>query len=207
MTHTSSKLIELGSTAFRQPRADSHCRFIHGYQLKAEITFACNKLDDNNWVFDFGGLKDLKSIFNNQFDHTLVVAGDDPELDKLKGLHEVGIAQLRIMDGGVGIEKFAEWCFKTAETFVEEATEGRVWVQSVTVYEHDNNFASCHKQIVTPTTFVDEEGTKTHVKEDATPEPTPEPAAQPGPPPKQGAPVGNQVTQGKGNWFEGTTWG
>ena len=207
MTHTSSKLIELGSTAFRQPRADSHCRFIHGYQLKAEITFACNKLDDNNWVFDFGGLKDLKSIFNNQFDHTLVVAGDDPELDKLKGLHEVGIAQLRIMDGGVGIEKFAEWCFKTAETFVEEATEGRVWVQSVTVYEHDNNFASCHKQIVTPTTFVDEEGTKTHVKEDATPEPTPEPAAQPRPPTKQGAPVGNVKTQGKGNWFEGTTWG
>ena len=38
MSHTSSKLIELGSTAFRQPRADSHCRYIHGYQLKAEVT-------------------------------------------------------------------------------------------------------------------------------------------------------------------------
>ena len=158
MTHTSSKLIELGSTAFRQPRADSHCRYIHGYQLKAEVTFACNELDKNNWVFDFGGLKDLKSIFNNQFDHTLVVAGDDPELDKLKGLHEAGIAQLRIMDGGVGIEKFAEWCFKTAETFVEEATEGRVWVEKVTVYEHDDNFASCHKQVDIPLAVVDDGG-------------------------------------------------
>ena len=74
MSHTSSKLIELGSTAFRQPRAESHCRYIHGYQLKAEITFACNELDDNNWVFDFGGLKDLKHIYKTQFDHTLVVA-------------------------------------------------------------------------------------------------------------------------------------
>ena len=207
MTHTSSKLIELGSTAFRQPRADSHCRYIHGYQLRAEVTFACNELDKNNWVFDFGGLKDLKSIFNNQFDHTLVVAGDDPELDKLKGLHEAGIAQLRIMDGGVGIEKFAEWCFKTAETFVEEATEGRVWVEKVTVYEHDDNFASCHKQVDIPLAVVDDGGIEIHVKEDATPEPTPEPAPQPGPPPKQGAPVGGQVTQGKGNWFEGTSWG
>ena len=59
MSHTSSKLIELGSTAFRQPRAESHCRYIHGYQLKAEVTFACNELDGNNWVFDFGGLKEF----------------------------------------------------------------------------------------------------------------------------------------------------
>jgi len=207
MTHTSSKLIELGSTAFRQPRADSHCRFIHGYQLKAEITFACNQLDNNNWVFDFGGLKDLKSIFNNQFDHTLVVAGDDPELSKLKNLHEAGVAQLRIMDGGVGIEKFAEWCFKTAETFVEEATEGRVWVEKVTVYEHDDNFASCLKQVVAPATFVDDGGAEIHVKEETVAEPTPAPAPPAGPPARRGAPVGQKPTQGKGNWFEGTTWG
>jgi 6-pyruvoyltetrahydropterin/6-carboxytetrahydropterin synthase len=67
MTYTSSKVIELGSTAFRQPNADSHCKFIHGYQLKAELTFGCKQLDNNNWVFDFGGLKQLKAIFNNQF--------------------------------------------------------------------------------------------------------------------------------------------
>ena len=142
MSHTSSKLIQLGSSAFRQPLAESHCKYIHGYQLKAEVTFACTKLDDNNWVFDFGGLKDLKQIFNNQFDHTLVVAGNDPELDLLQELDSRGVVQLRVMDGGVGIERFAEWCFKTADTFVEEATGGRVWVQSVTVYEHDDNFAS-----------------------------------------------------------------
>tara|TARA_R110002124_G_scaffold88932_8_gene227836 strand:- start:314 stop:949 length:636 start_codon:yes stop_codon:yes gene_type:complete len=210
MTHTSSKLIELGSTAFRQPRAESHCKFIHGYQLKAEITFACNELDENNWVFDFGALKNLKQIFNNHFDHTLVVSSDDPEIELLKQLNDKGIAQLRVMTGGVGIERFAEWCFRSADTFVEEATEGRVWVQSVTVYEHDNNFASCHKQVATPTTFVDEEGTKTHVQEDVAPEPEPEPAPQPAPqqaPPKRGATVGQKPTQGKGNWFEGTTWG
>ena len=142
MTHTSSKLIELGSTAFRQPRADSHCKYIHGYQLKAEINFACNELDNNNWVFDFGGLKALKYIFRNQFDHTLVVAGDDPFIDEFQELDKRGVVQLRIMPGGVGIERFAEWCFKTADTFVEEATEGRVWVQGANVYEHDDKSAS-----------------------------------------------------------------
>ena len=123
MTYTSSKVIELGSTAFRQPNADSHCRFVHGYQLKAELTFGCNELDKNNWVYDFGGLKDLKATFNNQFDHTLVVASNDPLLDIFKALNEAGGANLRIMDGGVGIERFAEWCFKTADTYIVEVKE------------------------------------------------------------------------------------
>ena len=200
MSHTSSKLIELGSTAFRQPRADSHCKYIHGYQLKAEINFACNELDDNNWVFDFGGLKDLKLIFKNQFDHTLVVAGDDPKLDILKALDEAGVAQLRVMDGGVGIERFAEWCFKTADIFVEEATEGRVWVESVTVYEHDDNFASYNRS-----TIKTEEVATDKEKPVEEPKPEPDPAPQDHNP--RAAQVGNVITQGKGNWFKGTTWG
>tara|TARA_R110002020_G_scaffold216344_4_gene423859 strand:+ start:78 stop:689 length:612 start_codon:yes stop_codon:yes gene_type:complete len=148
MTYTSSKVIELGSAAFRQPEADSHCKYIHGYQLKAELTFGCKELDKNNWVFDFGGLKDLKAIFNNQFDHTTVISAKDPKLDLFKTLQEEGIIQLRIMDNGVGIEKFAEWCFKTADTYIDEVTEGRVWVHNVTVYEHDNNYATINKTIV-----------------------------------------------------------
>jgi 6-pyruvoyltetrahydropterin/6-carboxytetrahydropterin synthase len=203
MSHTSSKLIELGSTAFRQPRAESHCRYIHGYQLKAEITFACNELDSNNWVFDFGGLKDLKHIYKNQFDHTLVVANDDPEIELLKELNVRGLAQLRIMTGGVGIERFAEWCFKTADSFVDEATNGRVWVESVTVYEHDDNFASYNKSTVKSEEPVEE--SKSEEPKSEEPKPEPDPAPQDHNP--RAAQVGNRVTQGKGNWFEGTSWG
>jgi len=211
MTHTSSKLIELGSTAFRQPRADSHCKYIHGYQLKAEITFACNELDNNNWVFDFGGLKDLKQIFNNQFDHTLVIAGDDPELELFKQLNDKDVAQLRIMTGGVGIERFAEWCFKTADTFIEESTEGRVWVQSVTVYEHDNNFASCSKQVEENTTFINTEGTKTFVEkqeEEIKPAES-EPVTHTQDNPSRGAIVGPNVDRNTNfsDPFKGTSWG
>ena len=163
MIYTSSKRIELGSTAFRQPNADSHCKFIHGYQLNAEITFGCSKLDDNNWVYDFGGLKELKDIFNNQFDHTLVIAGNDIHRDKFIALNEVGAADVRIMEGGVGIEKFAEWVFKTADTYIDEVTEGRVWVENVTVYEHGNNSASCSRPVKESNLHKDEEGKATYV--------------------------------------------
>ena len=209
MSHTSSKLIELGSTAFRQPRAESHCRYIHGYQLKAEVTFACNELDENNWVFDFGGLKDLKHIYKTQFDHTLVVANDDPEIELLKELNARGLAQLRIMTGGVGIERFAEWCFKTADSFVDEATNGRVWVESVTVYEHDDNFASYNRSTIKANeeikeTAADKEEPAEELKSEE-PKPEPDPAPQDHNP--RAAQVGNQVTRGKGNWFAGTSWG
>ena len=208
MSHTSSKLIELGSTAFRQPRAESHCKYIHGYQLKAEVTFACNELDNNNWVFDFGGLKDLKHIYKTQFDHTLVIASDDPEIELLKELNVRGLAQLRIMTGGVGIERFAEWCFKTADSFVDEATNGRVWVESVTVYEHEDNFASFSRSTIkaneTVASVVEE------AQEVVAETTTPAPAAAPYNPDKQAgnARVGPGVIKpGLSDPFAGTTWG
>tara|TARA_R110000744_G_scaffold253480_1_gene369092 strand:- start:130 stop:825 length:696 start_codon:yes stop_codon:yes gene_type:complete len=162
--YTSSKLIELGSAAFRQWRAShSHCKYLHGYQLKAKFTFGCKSLDDKNWCVDFGGLDDLKQALRDQFDHTTVVAGDDPELDTFKTLHEKNIIQLRIMDGGVGAERFAEWVFKTADTWVDEVTEGRCFVLNVTVTEHGDNWASYTKPLNENTTYVDEEGGKTYV--------------------------------------------
>ena len=71
MPFQSTKIIDLGSCAFRQPKAVSHCRFIHGYRLKAKFWFESDKLDSNNWVVDFGSLKPLKKKLENQFDHTL----------------------------------------------------------------------------------------------------------------------------------------
>ena len=145
MNYTCSKIIELGSTAFRQPFAKSHCRFIHGYGLKAKVTFSCNELDNNNWVIDFGGLKKLKTVYREQFDHTLLIASDDPEIETLKQLDASGLVQLRIMPGGVGVERFAEWCFKIANEFVQGVTNNRAWVSTVTVFEHESNFASYSK--------------------------------------------------------------
>jgi 6-pyruvoyltetrahydropterin/6-carboxytetrahydropterin synthase len=142
MKYQSTKIIELGSCAFRQWKAHhSHCKFIHGYQLKAKFWFECRELDDKNWCVDFGGLKDLKKILQNQFDHTLCIAQDDPLLPLFKTLHEQGGCDLRVMDG-VGIEKTAQWCYYAAEAFLSKAFGDRVWVSKVEVWEHAENSAT-----------------------------------------------------------------
>jgi len=137
----STKLIELGSCAFRQPRADSHCKYLHGYQLKAKFWFESESLDINHWVVDFGGLKGLKSTLHQQFDHTTCISADDPEIETFRRLHDLGVCDLRIMTKGTGIERISEWCFETANEFVKNMTHNRCWCTQVEVFEHDNNSA------------------------------------------------------------------
>lgn len=136
----STKLIELGSCAFRQPFADSHCKFVHGYQLKAKFWFAGSRLDSNNWIIDFGSLKQLKTELQETFDHTLVVSKHDPCLEQFQELEKAGAAVVKVMDG-VGIEKFAEYCFDYANTYIRNKTNNRCWVQKVEVFEHEDNSA------------------------------------------------------------------
>ena len=57
------------SCAFRQPNADSHCKYIHGYSLSFNFVFTCLHLDENNWVVDFGSLKSLKNWLQETFDN------------------------------------------------------------------------------------------------------------------------------------------
>ena len=76
--YQSTKVIDLGSTAFRQPFAKSHCRFVHGYRLRAKFWFKSDELDKNGWVVDFGMLKEFKKQLLKTFDHTLIIRRDDP---------------------------------------------------------------------------------------------------------------------------------
>lgn len=233
MNYESTKVLELGSCAFRQWRANhSHCKFIHGYRLVAKFWFGCATLDDKNWVVDFGGLKGLKQILEKQFDHTLCVAKDDPQLEQLKALHTSGIADVRVMEKGVGIERTAEWCFEHADLFIRNETNNRCWVNKVEVWEHEKNSATVsydYTRIVAHDPYVSDKVNDTHIKTNV-PEvvhaPIANTVAAPAPeiqeavnsaggqidntPLKkqiQGAPVGNKVTTGWSNPFAGTSWG
>ena len=140
MSYISTKVIELGSCAFRQWRAtDTHCCKIHGYQLKAKFWFE-GELDERNWVVHFGGLKDLKLELQYWFDHTLCIAASDPLLPLFRQLHDKGGCDLRVMPE-VGIELTAEFCFKLANKHVKELTKDRCKVIKVEVWEHDANSA------------------------------------------------------------------
>lgn len=129
------------SCAFRQWRADSHCRLIHGYSLGFKFIFEADSLNEKNWVYDFGNTKWIKEYLDRVFDHTLVVASDDPELDAFKELDKLGVCDLIILEA-VGCEKFAEYVYKDIAPTVESQTDGRVRLKVVECFEHGSNSAS-----------------------------------------------------------------
>ena len=130
------------SAAFRQWRAESHCRFMHGYSLEFEFVFGTHELDENNWVVDFGGLKELESWLRSNFDHKTLVASDDPLYSFFEEMHENGIIDMVTVED-TGCEIFAKLAMQRSKQIIENITEGRCWVESVTVREHGANSATC----------------------------------------------------------------
>ena len=141
---TTTKKIVLGSCAFRQPNAKTHCRFLHGYNLVAKFEFKATSLDDNGWVIDFGSFNELKASLRNTFDHKTVITGSDPELPLFDELSKKGIIDLRVLKG-VGIEYFAEYCLQEANQWLDMKSQlllsRKVWCSKVEVWEHDLNSA------------------------------------------------------------------
>ena len=145
----SSKVFDGFSTVFRQWKAETtHCRFVHGYGISFKVYFE-GDLDERNWVWDFGGMKRAKTLIDGKspkewmdymFDHTLIIAEDDPYIKAFQQMDGAGVAQVRIIPA-TGAEKFAEYIYHKLNDFVKTETEGRVRVTKVKFAEHGKNAA------------------------------------------------------------------
>jgi 6-pyruvoyltetrahydropterin/6-carboxytetrahydropterin synthase len=145
----STKLFDGFSCVFRQWKAEgTHCRFLHGYGVSFRVWFE-GELDERNWVWDFGGMKRAKGTIDGKnpkewmdymFDHTTIIAEDDPGLGGFKTMDDLGIIQLRIIPA-VGAEQFAKYIFEKLNAFVQEETSGRVSVVRIEFMEHNKNTA------------------------------------------------------------------
>jgi 6-pyruvoyltetrahydropterin/6-carboxytetrahydropterin synthase len=152
------------SCCFRQWRAShSHCSTLHGYSIGIKLIFECDTLDDKNWCMDFGSLKQFKEWADHMFDHTLVVAQDDPMLPFFKDMNSIvnmgsvnpdsnvpyergAVCDLRIVES-VGCEMFAKMAYdKMAELIASSEMRypinPTVRVKSVEVFEHGANSAT-----------------------------------------------------------------
>jgi 6-pyruvoyltetrahydropterin/6-carboxytetrahydropterin synthase len=137
------------STVFRQWKAEeTHCKYLHGYGVSFKVWFE-GELDEKNWVWDFGGMKRAKTKIDDMspkewmdymFDHTVVVAEDDPFVESFQSMGVHGAAQVRVIPA-VGAEKFAEFVFNKLNEFVKTETENRVKVIRVEFMEHGKNSA------------------------------------------------------------------
>jgi 6-pyruvoyltetrahydropterin/6-carboxytetrahydropterin synthase len=156
------------SCCFRQWRAThSHCSTLHGYSLGIKLIFESSTLDEKNWVFDFGGLKAFKTWADYMFDHTLVIAHDDPQLEFFTAMNTVttanaldvnskvpfergAVCDIRIVEG-VGCEMFAKIAYDKMAEILETAkldssvtrypVNATVRLKSVEVFEHGANSA------------------------------------------------------------------
>jgi 6-pyruvoyltetrahydropterin/6-carboxytetrahydropterin synthase len=112
---------------------------------------------------DFGGLKEFKAWADHMFDHTLVVAEDDPMLDFFTHMNEIvdidsknhlstipyergALCDLRVVPG-VGCEMFAKLAYdKMAELLssgdMRYPINPTVRIKSVEVFEHGANSAT-----------------------------------------------------------------
>lgn len=129
------------SSCFRQWRADSHCRFLHGYALQVRLEFAATELDARNWVVDFGSLKSFKALLESTFDHKTLVAADDPKFQEFKLLEAMGLIQMVVVEA-TGCEAFAKLIYETVDVWLgDNGYKPRVSVHRVEVSEHGGNSA------------------------------------------------------------------
>jgi len=133
------------SCAFRQWRAESHCRFLHGYALQIRMEFAAVELNKENWVVDFGSLKSLKGMLEDTFDHKTLVAEDDPARRKFEEMHNAGIIDMVDVEH-CGMEATAKLIFECIVTWLVDNGYGeRVELRRVEVSEHEANSAIYQK--------------------------------------------------------------
>lgn len=134
------------SACFRQPFAQSHCRDPHGYPLSFKLKFGAERLNSDNWVIDFGGLKSIKQWLVDNFDHRTVLASNDPALEDFQALYAKHGFQAPLVLPFVGCEGFAKFVFDhvdawLGDTLPLECDIRGLHLAEVEVREHGANSA------------------------------------------------------------------
>ena len=123
------------SCCFRNHRAESHCKYLHGHDLVFEIEVASVDLDSAGWVFDFGGFSILRAEIERRFDHKTLVAKDDPMMSVFREMQKKDLIQLSEFELTT-CEHFAEYTFVICSNLLKD-----LYVHSVCVTEEGKNSA------------------------------------------------------------------
>jgi len=120
------------------------CSALHGYAMSFHFEFSCRTLDARNWVVDFGALRPLKDFLKETFDHTVLVAEDDPHLAEYEHLRDIGLLKLVGVEN-TGCEALAKFlCDYVNEGFLPEhyrSADQDIFCSMVEVRETPSNSA------------------------------------------------------------------
>ena len=131
------------SCAFRNWHAASNCNRLHGYALMVRVEFSANALDYRSWVMDFGDVvRDVKPVLTNTFDHTVIMAADDPQKDWYEWGARTKLLRLITVEH-VSVEAFAALAHESVRLWLQGSQyHPRVTCSRVDVWEHVGNQAS-----------------------------------------------------------------
>ena len=138
--YTSTKTYRNLPCAHRQWKHDGHCAYIHGYSREYPFNFDAESMDQPGWLVGFGDLKELEEYLVKMYDHTMLIAEDDPELTVFKELHQKGICDLRIVPD-TSLEGSAKTALEKANQILSRITDGRARCFQVEARENDKNSA------------------------------------------------------------------
>jgi len=143
---TTKEYVDAFPCAYRQHRAGTHCEKIHGYAFSMKFYFGSDDQDVRGWGgVDYGGLKELKVFLEQLFDHTLLVATDDPEIELYREMQQRGICKLTELPG-LGCENIADYLYRyingvyIPDVLGSGAAE-RTWCYCVEIRETQSNMA------------------------------------------------------------------
>lgn len=139
--YTSTKYFhEIGPCAYRNWKSQTECYLLHGYCRSFNFVFGANVLDRQNFVVDFGGLKEVKRQLEDWFDHTVILQADDPLVHTFRILESKMLCRLRTFPI-ISCEGLAQWVAEYVDDFIQKQTQGRAWVISCEMIEAEKNTA------------------------------------------------------------------
>lgn len=139
--YTSTKYFhEIGPCAYRNWKSDSDCYMLHGYDRSFRFLFGADRLDKQNFVVDFGGLKEIKRQLEEWFDHTVILQADDPLVHTFRQLTNLGHCKLHVFPI-ISCEGLAQYVGEYVDHAIRERTQDRAWLISCEMIEAEKNSA------------------------------------------------------------------
>jgi 6-pyruvoyltetrahydropterin/6-carboxytetrahydropterin synthase len=98
------------------------CQFVHGHSWSFTFVFEGKELNEQGFVVDLGGLKELKK-FVKQFDHGFVIDIDDPlrlEFEEMQDGQGNLAFNIVLSPYGASSENLAQWLCVVANSILED---------------------------------------------------------------------------------------
>ncbi len=129
----------------RQPFHSGHCALAHGHNVSFDVSFSSVRLDRSGFIVDFGKMGSLRSKFETLFDHKLLIASSDPELEFFREMHRRQLAFVVEVESG-SCEGLAKLAFGVVMNWIESdaaLVDRGVAVNQVVCWEDAKNSATC----------------------------------------------------------------